>query len=80
MASQRTVVGAPFTFSDGTTLPEGSRFCFPAAPSQTDPAHFQDPLKFDGYRFLRLAEADGCLNNGGVNVWAAHQAGPTNMA
>lgn len=46
---------SPFVFSDGLTLPVGSRFGFPIKAIQCDPDNFSDPLAFDGFRFVKHA-------------------------
>lgn len=43
-----------YQFSDGLRLPVGTRVAFPALAIQTDPENYQDPLRFDGWRFARL--------------------------
>ncbi|KAI1823899.1 cytochrome P450 [Xylaria intraflava] len=52
----RTVIGRPFVFPDGLTLPVGTRFGFPTEAMQNDAEG-----TFDGFRFVKkglLAEAD----------------------
>ncbi|OCL14898.1 cytochrome P450 [Glonium stellatum] len=75
----RTVIGRPFKFSDGLTLPVGSRFGFPIKAFQCDTDNFADPLKFDGFRFVKQA-----LNENGVaetaRRWTATGMGTTNLA
>ncbi|EMD58399.1 hypothetical protein COCSADRAFT_154619 [Bipolaris sorokiniana ND90Pr] len=51
----RAVMKKPFTFSDGYTLPVGSRFAFPIQAIQCDPENYQDPLTFRGFRFATQA-------------------------
>jgi hypothetical protein len=48
----------PWVLHDGTTLPVGTRIGFPCKAIQLDPANFKDPLKFNGYRFARLNDAE----------------------
>ena len=46
----------PFRFSDGYTLPVGSRFAFPIQAIHRDPENYQDPLVFRGFRFATHTE------------------------
>ncbi|KAK4158697.1 cytochrome P450 [Cladorrhinum sp. PSN259] len=46
-----------FVFHDGLRLPAGSRIAVPALAIQTDVANYEDPLRFDGWRFARLRDA-----------------------
>ncbi len=45
-----------FTFSDGTTLPAGSMVQVLARHMHLDAEVFEDPLKFDGFRFVKMKE------------------------
>ena len=45
----------PLTLSDGLALPRGTVFGLSAGPMNRDAAYYDDPLRFDGYRFC----ADG---------------------
>ncbi|KAF2265004.1 cytochrome P450 [Lojkania enalia] len=74
----RTVKGQPFTFSDGLTLPVGTRIAFAAESAQLDPEFIKDPETFDGLRFIKLAEAD-VRQEDGVNRWAASHTSYSNM-
>lgn len=78
MGTQRTVIGEPFQFHDGMTLPKGTRIAFPVSASQRDPELFTDPEEFDGYRYLKLSLA-GARTEEGVNIWAASHAHETNQ-
>jgi len=49
------------TFSDGTSIPAGAPIAVPTS-SMRDPSIFPDPLKYDGYRFLRLRQEPGNEN------------------
>ncbi|RYP49413.1 hypothetical protein DL768_004886 [Monosporascus sp. mg162] len=69
----------PFTFSDGLTIPPGTRIAFPAEACQQDPDLIVDPTKFDGFRFVRLAAADSRQEDG-VNRWAASHTSYSNLA
>lgn len=69
----------PFEFSDGMTLPAGTRIGFPVKSSHIDATMFQDPLTIDPFRFAKLA-GDDVRNNEGVNIWAASHADATNLA
>lgn len=48
-------------FSDGTVIPKGSYIMIAPTP-MSNPELYPDPSKFDGYRFLRLREAEGAEN------------------
>lgn len=48
-------------FSDGTVVPKGSYMMISPTP-MIDPELYPSPDKFDGYRFLRLREAQGAEN------------------
>ncbi|CAJ2504444.1 Uu.00g118380.m01.CDS01 [Anthostomella pinea] len=53
----RTVLGKPFVFPDGLSLPVGTRFGFPTRAMQND-----DDATFDGFRFAKShtgSEKDG---------------------
>ncbi|KAG9230925.1 cytochrome P450 [Amylocarpus encephaloides] len=75
----RTVMKVPFTFSDGLTLPVGTRIALPAQAIQRDSEFCRDPLEFDGFRFIKLAQADARQDDG-VNIWAASNSGKTNLS
>jgi cytochrome P450 len=45
-----------FTFSDGTNLPAGSMLQVSAIHMHLDAEVFDDPLKFDGFRFVKMKE------------------------
>ncbi|MCJ1380212.1 hypothetical protein MMC17_003315 [Xylographa soralifera] len=74
----RTIMREPFEFSDGLKLPVGTRIGFPAGPSQQDPDHFENPLQFDGFRFVKLTQAD-VRTEDKVNRWVASHVGATNL-
>lgn len=54
IATINRVMRADFTLSNGLTLPEGSRFCVPASQVSLDPEIWEDPYKFDGFRYEAL--------------------------
>ena len=45
-----------FTFSDGTTIPAGTTLSVPAGHIHLDPETYEDPKKFDGFRFIKMKE------------------------
>ena len=45
-----------YTFSDGTTIPAGTVVAAPSLSIHRDSDNYEDPLKFDGFRFVRLKE------------------------
>ncbi len=75
----RTVEGRPFEFSDGLKLPVGTRFGFPIQAMQHDAEHFESPLEFDAFRFVRKAQAEGSVTED-VHRWSATAMSTTNLA
>jgi cytochrome P450 len=51
----RRFVTKDITLHDGTQLPEGSAIGI-STSLMSDPAVYENPEKFDGYRFLKLAQ------------------------
>lgn len=49
---------APYTFSDGTTVPAGTFLGVPTTATHSDPANYPTPEAFDPTRFLPSADAD----------------------
>jgi len=45
-----------FTFSDGTFIPAGTVISVPFDDVQLDPQTYEDPLRFDGFRFVKMKE------------------------
>lgn len=45
---------ADFTLSNGLTLPKEPRSCVPASQMSLDPDVWEDPYKFEGFRYERL--------------------------
>ncbi|KAM7213478.1 cytochrome P450 [Rhypophila decipiens] len=43
----------PFAFSDGLEVQKGDWVCFPMWPMMRDPARYEDPKRFDGFRFIK---------------------------
>ncbi|OCL06610.1 cytochrome P450 [Glonium stellatum] len=78
LQAQRQVMGKPFTFSDGLTLPTGTRLAFPTA-GQHDPDISGATLNFDGFRYAQLAEAEKDSEDG-VNVSSAVHADPSYLS
>jgi cytochrome P450 len=74
----RYVKGEPFTFSDGLTVPPGTRIGFAAEAMQRDPNIIGDPDTFDGFRFVKLAAKD-TRQEDGVNRWAASHCSFSNL-
>ena len=80
MTCSRTVTEKPFQFSDGLTLPVGTRFGFPIKALQTDPSNFEDSLAFKGFRFaeqVAAGENDDALAG---RRFGAASMGTTNLA
>ncbi|CAJ2504433.1 Uu.00g118270.m01.CDS01 [Anthostomella pinea] len=74
----RLVKGKPFTFSDGFTVPPGTRIAFPAEECQKDSDFISNPQEFDGFRFIKLAATDARQEDG-VSRWAASHASFSNL-
>ena len=55
--AQRQVIGKPFTFSDGLTLPAGTRLAFPTA-GQHDLDVSKAAEDFDGFRHVQREDVD----------------------
>ena len=45
-----------YTFSDGITVPAGTIIGISTASIHLDPAVYEDPLKFDEFRFIKMKE------------------------
>ncbi|KAI6798711.1 hypothetical protein KC361_g3246 [Hortaea werneckii] len=58
--SMERLVKSNVQLSDGTVLPAGARIM--VAPRYMDPDVYEEPLKFDAYRFLREREKPGQVN------------------
>ncbi|KAI1653942.1 cytochrome P450 [Daldinia decipiens] len=74
----RTVLDSPFRFSDGLTLPVGSRFGFPAMAIQREQTDIEDPLKFYGFRFARKCSTDTASDDS-EKRWAASSVDVSNL-
>ncbi|OAL00888.1 cytochrome P450 [Phaeosphaeriaceae sp. SRC1lsM3a] len=70
MTCVRTVLEEPFRFSDGLTLPVGTRFGFPSQAIQHDHDSLQNPAEFDGFRFAKRNK-DNSPEPDGEKQWAA---------
>ncbi|KAK4209711.1 cytochrome P450 [Rhypophila decipiens] len=47
-----------FEFHDGLRVPVGSRIAVPSLAIQTDVDSYADPLRFDGFRFVRMRNSE----------------------
>ncbi|KAF8662092.1 hypothetical protein AX16_001202 [Volvariella volvacea WC 439] len=56
--TRKVVHPAGFTFSNGVTLPYGAFVSAPAYSFHRDPEMYEDPERFDGYRFYRMCMED----------------------
>ncbi|KAH6666347.1 cytochrome P450 [Halenospora varia] len=75
----RTVLGRPFQFSDGLTLPVGSQFGFPAKAIQGDYEGFKSPSEFVGFRFAgQNSDEIGVAEND--KRWGASSVDTSNLA
>jgi len=69
--SMNRYVEREFELSDGTVIPKGSRFF--VAGAYTDPAVYENPEKFDAFRFARKRMEPGQTNAWGhVTTSASH--------
>ncbi|KAI3326358.1 cytochrome P450 [Xylariaceae sp. AK1471] len=74
----RRIMGEPFTFHDGFTIPAGTRIAFPVDQLARDPDIFPNPETFDGFRYFRFSEDDARTEDG-VNQWKASHAHQRNL-
>jgi aspirochlorine biosynthesis cytochrome P450 monooxygenase len=58
VAVTRLIQGQPFKFSDGLSLPVGTRIAFPVGAFLHDDDIFDNPKQFDGFRFACLESKD----------------------
>ncbi|KAL1852790.1 hypothetical protein Daus18300_012034 [Diaporthe australafricana] len=75
----RLVSGSDFTFHDGLTVPAGTRIAFPIQEFLRDQEIFDNPDRFDSFRFVHLKESDARTEEG-VNTWRASHANKWNLA
>ncbi|KAJ7445668.1 cytochrome P450, partial [Mycena latifolia] len=54
--NRKVVAKDGFRFSDGTFIPYGSFLSVSGQPVQHDPANYDNPEVFDGFRFSRMRE------------------------
>lgn len=69
----------PFCFSDGLTLPVGTRFGFPIKAIQSDPDNFPSPKTFEGFRFAKQSSSESGTDEGSRR-WSATAMSSTNLA
>jgi cytochrome P450 len=55
-----------FTFSDGTTIPQGTFVSVSAHNVHFNDKVYEDPLKFDGFRFSKMREGPGSAKKVGM--------------
>jgi cytochrome P450 len=60
------------TLSGGLHIPYGVRVVVPTYNIQTDPARFDNPLTYDGFRFSRPREAINTTDNSKISGDKAH--------
>ena len=79
VTAARTVMHEPWVLHDGAVLPVGTRIGFPCKAIQRNPSNFQNPSRFDGFRFARLNEIEGKTQHGAIR-YAADASTPTNLS
>ncbi|KAK9772390.1 putative cytochrome P450 monooxygenase [Seiridium cardinale] len=77
----RLVVDKSFTFSDGITLPRGTRVTFPIQAIMNDSqGSLQNATQFDAYRFLHLRDGSSGEDGGGNDYqWSASSISSANL-
>ncbi|RHZ55558.1 cytochrome P450 [Aspergillus thermomutatus] len=80
VTAARTVMGKPFQFHDGTTLPVGARIAFPSRAIMCDNANFDNPYEFDGFRFARLASQKDPSSDSREQLYNSATVTKTNLA
>lgn len=78
----RTIMDpAGFAFHDGLKLPVGTKIVVPALAIQTDDRNFDNPLEFQGFRFVDLGGRNGRDGTAGVESnWGASTISESNLA
>ena len=64
------VITKDFRLSDGFIIPAGTQVGFPAQALAMDPDLFEDPERFDGFRFSKLYSSEDMESKGRLQ-WAA---------
>lgn len=59
LANMSRKVLKDFTFSNGTTVPKGSRVCVATSAMHNDIANYPNPDVFDGFRFSEMRASEG---------------------
>ena len=54
MLTRRALVD--YSFSDGTKIPAGSTLSVSITHTHLNPETYEDPMKFDGFRFIKMKE------------------------
>jgi len=63
LGSSGRVVLRPITFSNGVTVPAGTKIFIPSNAAHIDERIFTNPDVFDGFRFAKLLEGEGDKTN-----------------
>ena len=61
-----------FTFSDGTTIPRGASLSVSTHDAHFNDKVYEDPLKFDGFRFSKMREESAAKKVGMVSSSSDH--------
>lgn len=67
----------PVKFADGTVLPRGTCITMPSVAVSRDPAYFENPDEFDGFRFY---DKRSTTNKSEANRQSFAAIGPDNLA
>lgn len=68
-----------FTFSDGLTVPQGTRITFPIQAIMDENQEIKDANKFDAYRFLNLRGETSIEKGANDYQWAASTVSQANL-
>ena len=69
-------VTSPIKLSDGkTVLPAGRIVAFPGGPMSRDPRYYDDPQRFDGFRFCRSNDREDRVNIQSPDVFTSIESG-----
>ncbi|KAJ6585896.1 cytochrome P450 [Mycena capillaripes] len=71
--TRKVIAKDGFKFSEGTTIPYGALISVPSAPTHHDPANYDHPDMFDGFRFSRMREErQPLVDSEGTGIFTQH--------